>query len=321
MNSTALVRLPLKIASRGRFSVLIFHRVLETKDELLPSEPSAAEFERTMSWVKQAFDVIPLAVGIAGLKAGRLPNRALAITFDDGYANNATIAAPILSRLGLHATFFVATGFLDGGRMFNDTVIESLRRFPGSELDLRAVGLGRHNTSTLVGRRQTVHALLSQIKYRAPSERIDLAERIAGNTGVEPPKDLMMASAQVHALARAGFEIGGHTVNHPILAQLDASSARREIVGGRDRLEAITGSRIRLFAYPNGRPNEDYTRATVDLVRQAGFDGAVSTSGGVARHGSDPFQVPRFTPWRLHRLQFTGQMLTNLIRATPAYAG
>ena len=95
-----------------------------------------------MRWVKRTFNVIPLREGVAGLKAGRLPARALSITFDDGYANNESIAAPILARLGLHATFFIATGFLDGGRMFNDTIIETVRAARGTELDLQALGLG-----------------------------------------------------------------------------------------------------------------------------------------------------------------------------------
>ena len=71
------------------------------------------------------------------LQQGRLPPRALAITFDDGYADNRTVAAPLLERHGLPCTFFVATGFLDGGRMWNDTLIETVRRAPGQTLDLR----------------------------------------------------------------------------------------------------------------------------------------------------------------------------------------
>ncbi len=98
-----------RTAPEGKFGclpVLIYHRVLAAPDPLLPNEPSASEFEGTMRWVKRTFNVIPLDEGVAGLKAGRLPARALSITFDDGYANNESIAAPILARLGLHARPF-----------------------------------------------------------------------------------------------------------------------------------------------------------------------------------------------------------------------
>ena len=77
----------------------------------------------------------------------------------------------------------------------------------------------------------------------------------------------MMTSAQVTSLARDGFSIGGHTIDHPILARLDFDSARKQIVGGKLRLEEIVGSPITLFAYPNGRPGHDYTLQTTELVR------------------------------------------------------
>ena len=317
---TAFIRLALTAASRNRLSVLIYHRVLPEPDELLPGEPCAAEFHRAMRLVKSTLNVIPLSDGVRGIKTGKLPTRALSITFDDGYANNATVAAPILSRLGLHATFFIATGFLDGGRMFNDTVIEAVRGFNGAILDLEFMGLGRYPTRTPSERRQAVAALLKAIKYRPESERGSLAEQVADAAGVRPPQNLMMKSSQAAWLAEAGFALGGHTVSHPILSQLHPATAQDEIARGRKRLEELTGSRVGLFAYPNGRPDQDYGVAATRLVRELGFDGAVSTSRGTARVGSDPFQIPRFTPWDLRPLRFTAQLASNLLNVEPTYA-
>ena len=317
---TAFIRLALTAASRNRLSVLIYHRVLPEPDELLPGEPCAAEFDRAMRLVKSTLNVIPLADGVRGIKTGKLPTRALSITFDDGYANNATVAAPILSRLGLHATFFIATGFLDGGRMFNDTVIEAVRGFNGAILDLEFMGLGRYPTRTPSERRQAVAALLKAIKYRPESERGSLAEQVADAAGVRPPQNLMMKSSQAAWLAESGFALGGHTVSHPILSQLHPATAQDEIARGRKRLEELTGSRVGLFAYPNGRPDQDYGVAATRLVRELGFDGAVSTSRGTARVGSDPFQIPRFTPWDLRPLRFTAQLASNLLNVEPTYA-
>src|SRR5262245_19841153 len=109
----------LRLARTPRLSVLAYHRVLPAPDPLRPSEPTAAEFEQRMRWVKANFNVLPLTEAVGALREGRLPERALSITFDDGYADNHDIELPILARLGLPATFFVATGFLDGGCMFN----------------------------------------------------------------------------------------------------------------------------------------------------------------------------------------------------------
>jgi peptidoglycan/xylan/chitin deacetylase (PgdA/CDA1 family) len=312
-------RAALSGAASKRMTVLIYHRIPPEPDVLVPGEPCAAEFERTMRWVKSVFNVIPLAEGVAGIKSGRLPDRALAITFDDGYANNATVAAPILRRLGLHATFFIATGFLDGGCMFNDSVIEAVRAFPGERLDLDPLGLGAHATGTTDQRRAAIDAILAGIKYRPEAERGDLAEAVARFAATSLPTDLMMTSEQAAGLARDGFELGGHTVSHPILAQVDAVTARDEVERGRRRLDEICGRRTKLFAYPNGRPQRDYVRATVELVRELGFDGAVTTSAGAAVPGSSPFEIPRFTPWDVRPLRYATQLWSNLVRTAPEY--
>ena len=115
---------------RARLSVLIFHRVLPRPDPLFPGVIDAAGFDAICRWVKGWFNVLALDDAARRLRDGSLPERALAITFDDGYADNHDVALPILLRHGLPATFFIATGFLDGGRMWNDTVIESIRRTP-----------------------------------------------------------------------------------------------------------------------------------------------------------------------------------------------
>src|SRR6185312_13216790 len=123
--------------------ILMFHRVLPQKDPLLASEPDAATFSALMELVTSHFNVLRLSDAMARLRARKLPPRAVCITFDDGYANNHAVALPILRARQVPATVFVASGFLDGGRMFNDTIIESLRRAPAS-LDLRDIGLGSY---------------------------------------------------------------------------------------------------------------------------------------------------------------------------------
>ena len=304
--------------ARARLSTLIFHRVLAAPDTLLPAEPHAAEFEHRMRWIQRHFNVIALADAVTYLVNGTLPARALAITFDDGYSDNQQIAASILSKLGLPATFFIATGYLDGGLMFNDSVIAAVRGCTRRTLDLSELGLGTHSLESPEHRRRAVAALLPQMKAMDPAHRTARAASICELAQVIPPRNLMMTSSQVAALARAGFGIGAHTVNHPILSRLDAASAREEIQLGRKHLEQISGDTVRLFAYPNGRPGDDYTAETASLVRQLGFAAAFTTAHGVARAGADRFQLPRFTPWDRGDLKFGLRMMRNLLNASPA---
>lgn len=281
-----------------RISVLLFHRVLPEPDPLFPGETCAARFDRIAGAVSRTFNVLSLGQAHALWQQQRLPRRALVITFDDGYADNATVALPILQRYGLSATFFIATGFLDGGRMWNDTVIECIRRCPLKTIDLSRFGRGRFALDSPAARRQAIDAVLPGIKYLDLAARVQAIAHLQALCGDSKlPDDLMMSSDQVVHLHRAGMEIGGHTVMHPILTELSDDDGAREMAAGRERLQQLTGAPVDVFAYPNGKPGRDYAIQHVALARRAGFRCAVSTAAGVVGADSDPMQWPRFTPW------------------------
>lgn len=302
---------------RGRLSILIFHRVLPQADPLFPEEPDGRRFDEVLSWIADWFQVIPLDDAVARLRAGTLPARALAITFDDGYADNAAVALPILQRHGMAATFFIATSFLNGGRMWNDTVIESVRNFSGNVLDLNEEGFGTFPVETVAQRRAAIDALLPRIKYLEPARRLEAVDSVARRAGAGVPNDLMMTSEQVRQLHRAGMQIGAHTCSHPILANLPDDVANQEITDSKAVLEALVDQRVALFAYPNGKPGKDYLPQHVDMARAAGFDAAVSTAHGVSCAVTDPCQLPRFSPWDFGRLKYGARMLANLRNIRP----
>jgi len=298
--------------TRARLSIFIYHRVLREPDPIFPAEVCAAKFERQLGWISRLFNVLPLEEAIARLQAGSLPARPACITFDDGYADNAEIAVPLLCSHGITATFFVATGFLDGGRMWNDTIIESVRRARGDVLDLTRLGLGSYGIGTSEARHTAIDALIAAHKYLPQEQRSEQVEAIREAVGEALPVDMMMRSRQVRDLRDAGMTVGAHTVTHPILARLDAAGARREIAAGREILEDITGAKVTLFAYPNGKPGEDYRPEHVEMVKSIGYHAAVSTAWGTARRGSDRYQLPRFTPWDQTAARFAIRLLRNV---------
>lgn len=310
-------RTALALAGRGRLPILIFHRVLGEPDAMLPGEPSGKQFDRLLTHIEARFNVLPLAHAARCLFDGTLPARALAITFDDGYANNLAIAAPILKRHGMPATLFIATGYLDGRCMWNDLVIEALRATTRDTLDLTPLALGSHTLATADARRAAIEAVLREVKPRAPDERDRVAREILARAGVSPPKELMLTRASVRALGAWGLDVGAHTVDHPILARTPADAAWREIRESRRELEDIVGAPVTLFAYPNGRPGDDYADEHVAMVRESGFAFAVSTAPGAASRQSDPLQLPRFTPWTRQPLKFDLLMLRNLQHPLP----
>jgi peptidoglycan/xylan/chitin deacetylase (PgdA/CDA1 family) len=281
---------------RGRLLILLYHRVLPEHDSLLNDEPDAATFAAHMDLVKQSFNALPLLEASQRLRDGSLPARAVSITFDDGYANNLHVAAPILAARGIPATVFVAAGFIGGGRMFNDTAIEAIRR-AHEVLDLTDLGLGRFTLCDVAARRSAISQLLGVLKYMDPAERLRTANQIAERVGCELPDELMMTEEQVRSILRYGVEVGAHTMNHPILTRVDAETARREISDSKHRLTEITGRRVESFAFPNGRPHCDYARCHVEMARKTGFQVAVSTAWGAATAESDLLQLPRIAPW------------------------
>jgi peptidoglycan/xylan/chitin deacetylase (PgdA/CDA1 family) len=294
--------------ARGSLLVLIYHRVLEQRDPLIDDEPDAATFAAEMDLIGSLCNVLPLQEAVDRLASGSLPPRAACITFDDGYANNRTVAAPILHARRMPATVFVATGFIGDDGMFNDTVIEAVR-CAGERLDLSDLGLGEFVLSDLPARRKAIGTLLDQLKYGKPVERMARAQQIAERAGVARPRGLMMTEQQIRELDGFGCAIGAHTVTHPILKSVDADEAAREIAQSKETLEAITGRPVTLFAYPNGRPNQDYDSSHVGMVRGAGFKAAVSTAWGAAARGGDLFQIPRMLPWDKSRWKFAARLL------------
>jgi peptidoglycan/xylan/chitin deacetylase (PgdA/CDA1 family) len=293
---------------RRSLLVLMFHRVLPQPDPLLPDEPDVAAFAAEIDVVRSIFSVLPLAEAIERLYSGSLPPNAACITLDDGYANNLTCAAPILEARGVPATVFIATGFLDGGRMWNDTVIESIRR-AGSELDLSGIGLGRFELPDATSRRSAARALIGSLKYLRIEDRERTVRSIAEIVGQELPRDLMLSETQVKEIVRRGVDVAAHTVSHAILTRVDEATARREISVSKSTLENLTGGPVRLFAYPNGHPGQDYLPMHVKIVREAGFIGAVSTVWGACHRGSDRYQLPRLRPCESSALRFAARLL------------
>ncbi len=295
--------------ARKNFPILIYHRVLPKRDPLQPWEPDAATFQWQMELLAKNFTVLTITDAISKLRDGTLPPRTACVTFDDGYADNATVALPVLREVGIPATFYIATGFLNGGRMWNDSIIEFFRTFTGEKLDLSAEGLGVYDVSTDSVKNAALQKILPRLKYLPPAERQEKVDFIVKQDTL--PNNLMMTTDMVQKMHVSGMEIGAHTVTHPILACVSASVAKQEIMDSKSCLENIIGEKVRSFAYPNGRLGQDYLARHAITVQELGFDSAVSTTWGSVNSQSDFWQLPRFTPWDQRPSRFLLRLLAK----------
>lgn len=319
---SAILRLMTALAApagrRSRLSVFYFHRVLAQPDALLPSEPDAATFDRILGWIGSQFRVLDPLDACERLQGGTLPARPAVITFDDGYRDNRTVALPILQRHRMRAAFFVSTGFLDGGMMFNDRVIEAVRRWPGDHLVLQGPAADARLSlplRTVDDRRAAIDAILRRVKHLDPLEReeqVSRLERSSGHPSGGLGPGMMMDPGQVLELHRAGMRIGGHTRTHPILVKLDERAAREEIDGGLADLAGMIGERPALFAYPNGKRGSDYDARHVAMLAESGIRFAFTTQPGGATRETPALELPRFTPWDRSAVKFGARALLNV---------
>jgi peptidoglycan/xylan/chitin deacetylase (PgdA/CDA1 family) len=312
---------------RVRGVVLRYHALTEGAEQVLYAAPDIClpvdVFRLQMAFAARAYSVVPLDELVAALERGhKLPPRALAITFDDGYADNLEQARPCLAQHGLPATVFVTAGAVGATREFWWDELEGRllddRPLP-STLALEVAGvshrweLGPAATAATVTREvqrawkpwEDNHPSARHALYRNLYDQLfplSTAERVAALDTIATwaqapagarPSHRSLTERELAELARDPvIEIGCHTMSHPPLATLAPAAQRDEIVQARTRLQAIAGRPIQSFAYPYGR-RRDYDAGTVALVRELGFAGACSNFPGLAARGTDAFQVPR----------------------------
>lgn len=281
---------------RGRLVVFCYHQVLADKDPLRPGEPTLAEFESDLERIGQWFNVLPLPAASAALADGSLPPAAACITFDDGYLNNYELAAPALERHGLTATFFITSGAVEQGVMWNDLIIDGVAACSGP-INLLALGEHAPKVTPQMTPRETVREIIAAIKYLPLESRWEMARRFyRDNAGGDLPRK-MMAAGQVGELAARGFDIGAHTVSHPILAKLDDDAAQREIEASVQWVTEVTGTAPASFAYPNGRPGVDFEPVHVRQAEAAGCAVAVTTEWAIGNGNVNRYRIPRVGPW------------------------
>jgi peptidoglycan/xylan/chitin deacetylase (PgdA/CDA1 family) len=313
--STALASIVGYARRSPGFQILSFHRVNDEADPFFPAL-STEVFERRMEFVARAYRVLPLEDLVDGMRRGTLPRDALAITFDDGYRDNLTHAAPVLARLCLPATVFLATGVIGSSEglwfdrlafAFKTTAREVYHAPWGAELGLA----GRH------ARLEALAQTLTHLKH-LPEE--DFHRHLDGAVealapGVGPVRGPMLSWDDAKALTGRGISLGAHTVSHPVLSRLARGRAEREIQVSRRMIQEACGKTPVAFAYPNGGP-DDYDAATVDLVRRAGFKCAVTTRFGINTARTSPYELRRGGPWELDLPTFALKLgLYRLARA------
>lgn len=293
-------------------AILMYHRVATPPVDPWGLSVAPARFADQLASLSKYREIVTMNDFAAGLDAGTLSRRAVALTFDDGYRDNLSNAAPRLKVAGAPATLF-----LTGNAIGRDTPfwwdelarIILLQRGPvrfGLTLgtrhlqgDLPAMAADevpdpgwRAWEKARTVREITYVDLWQALHHVQPAER---AASMGTLRQMAPPvptdsDELPMDESEVSQLSAFGMSIGGHAMSHQPLTTLAAPDRWAEIEASRARCLALSNGGAMGFAFPHGDRDEE----TIGMVREAGFAWACSTrSAAVKRGGFDRFDFPR----------------------------
>ncbi len=288
---------------RGGALVLVYHRVSAPRDN-----PGHDPFRLCVgpdNFAEQIACLADLGTPIAlselfdRLQRGRSVKGLICVTFDDGYLDNLQVAAPILRRYDVPATFFIVAGKV-GESFWWDTLTALV--YGMSEIPAPGqFSLGDPSETVEVsdlsprGRGRLLAGLYTRLKDLADDERSRVIDGLFAQVQAEAPRVCRSMSWDEigDLVSDERFELGGHTVTHPQLARQSVEAQRSEMLECRVRLEDFLGRPIRSMAYPFGA-RQDVSRLTMKLAGEAGYKVACGTELDVVSHDSDPLRLPRF---------------------------
>jgi peptidoglycan/xylan/chitin deacetylase (PgdA/CDA1 family) len=282
--------------------VLLYHRIAEPGVDPWRLRVTPEHFDAHLRVLLQYADIVPLAELPQRLTAPPARRVPVAITFDDGYADNAEAALQLLQRHGIPATVFVSTGWIGRqGAFWWDRLAAAVfeaRPLPDAiEVQTNGEPLVWRKTKNLdVRERKRLHAALwRRCRILDEAEREPFLDRVIealGGDGVLDHLARPMTISEIGRLTRSGLvDLGAHSVSHRPLPALPAALRFAEISRSREHCEYWTGTLPHAFAYPYGEVDAD----SVSDVARAGFRLACSTEEDLVWEKPDLFTLPRFT--------------------------
>ena len=264
-----------------------------------------AKLRRMLTWFAKRYEVVTIGQGVAALDAGGPARTQVAFSFDDGYRDNHSGLLPLLRDTGTTATVFLESRPLDERRVnWSHKLFWLLSRMSLSEF-VTAYGEATGQDTSFIAANQIVAEARSSrpayevkriLKYDAdPAVRDPAIDRVFAEHGGDERAlcdDLYMDWDEARELLAAGVELGGHTVNHPILSRLDAAAQAREVADGVASMRRELSAPITTFAYPWGR-RWDFDAASREAVRAADFRCAVTMHAGTNRADTDRMALKR----------------------------
>lgn len=321
-----------KFSSQGL--ILMYHRVGEDDIDPWSLRVTPQHFAEHLQVLKQHTQPLSLKELAQAHEVGTIRDRSVAITFDDGYANNLHFAKPLLEKYEIPATVFVATEYLEQPKEFwwdelerillqSVKLPEKLITINGQQhqWELKEASYSqseawqnRHHQadqSQPGSRLHFYYCLWQHLQPLTPAQRQPLLEQIKAWANYEATAPRLshrpLTIAELPEIERGGIiELGAHTVSHPLLSEQSIAVQQEEIQQSKLDLERLLNHPVDSFAYPFGA----YRAETIPLVKQAGFKYACSTVETTVWQKSDRWQLPRFEVRDWDKAEFERRLLS-----------
>lgn len=317
MNMFSRIINRLKKIRQQKAIILMYHQVCERRNDPWELAVHPDNFHAQLEYLKKNFNVVSTSDLADGISSRKL-KRSVAITFDDGFRDNYTNAAPLLDFHELPATFYMATSAMKQEYVYwwdalQDVIFHS--EVLPEKLDIKInqtpVQFSFHSDRILSSK------LINQIRawnynLTIPNERVALYMLLWYNikplTYSEQSRvlaDIRAWAGHDHFISQQGvtmsvremqtlgdnplFTIGAHTVHHAMLSQQNRTDQAFEVKESKHQLEKWLGKTVDGFAYPYGNYNE----VTQSILKEAGFSYAVSTEPKAVTTEDDPYALPR----------------------------
>jgi peptidoglycan/xylan/chitin deacetylase (PgdA/CDA1 family) len=286
--------LPFRLANTRKALVLTYHRFSLKTENFAHSQRL---FTQQMEYLARHYRVAPLSQLAACIRGDApMQQRLAAVTIDDGYLDAYEVAFTVLRRMGLPATLFVVTGFVDKRCwIWTDKMRYLLKQVREQELNLNIDGntlnIHLNGKDSWVAGASRINNLLKKMPDEQKEEEI---RRIACLLNLElpdiPPEEFRPVNwDQAREMDRHGLAIESHTATHPMMTRIDAARVKQELTASRIRLEAELNRSARIFCYPNGACDDSVRKA----VAEAGYACAVTTVPGFNERNTDSFALRR----------------------------
>ena len=252
-------------------------------------------FEAHVRYLARNYRVLSLPDAVMALGARKtLPRNAVAITFDDGYADNLA-AARTLARHGLTGTFYITAGCMAGGEPFWPSELRYLvaavkqermvLTLPGQSLAFDLTGVN--------GRWHAIDRLTKAFKANPVPYREQLRAQLRAYAGHMDMPRVMLTWDEIREMHALGMTIGSHTMTHPNLPNAGVTTAKAEILEARRRLEQEIDNPVTMFSYPNGGAERYMTPDIQKIVRETGYHAATTSRNAFAGSASDLYALER----------------------------